>query len=529
MLGRRLGHIIAIASLAMVGTALVALPVAAQSEGKTIVGGFDVGPGGFPGNFNPLMATAGFTWLNTYYEPLVIYTADLSELKGELAADYTVSEDLTTFTFNLADATWHDGEPFTSADVKFTFDLAMNAESGSIFAARLSDVVSVETPDENTAVVTLSGPNGGFLSTISQLMMLPEHLLGQMPAAELAQSDWWSTKPVGTGPFKFVQYVSDQYVELEAFDDYRDGRPKVDQLINRYFADPAAAVAALRAGEIEFTYAEADDAQTFEDDENFTVIPGDSFVLNYIGFNHRTELWEDPRVRQAVMYAIDRDAIIESLYNGAATKAQCNYVAPQYVPEDLIDYSYDPEKARSLLQEAGWDEINGTAELPWLTYYASPQVANIMAAIQAMLGEVGINVVPRVVDVPTYNGIVRGDDVDQFPLVYAGAGNGPNPAQHNVNLHSSQTPPNGNNIMHIDVPELDAALETAMSEADTSQVAGRWQDVCRIVNEQLPWASMWVANRYGIASNELENFVWTPAPAGGPFEMNPEDWDITPQ
>ncbi|QJR17264.1 ABC transporter substrate-binding protein [Pelagibacterium halotolerans] len=527
MLGRRLGRLAVLAGLAMAGTALVALPVAAQDQGKTIVGGFDVGPGGFPGNFNPLTATAGFTWLNTYYEPLVTYTADLAELTGELAEDYSTSEDLTTFTFNLADATWHDGEPFTSADVKFTFDLAMNAQSGSIFAARLGDVVSVETPDEKTAVVTLSGPNGGFLSTISQLMMLPEHILGSMPAAELAQSDWWSTSPVGTGPFSFVQYVSDQYVELEAFEDYRDGRPQVDQLINRYFADPAAAVAALRAGEIAFTYAEPDDAGSFEDDADFSVIVGDSFVLNYIGFNHRTELWDDVRVRQAVMHAIDRDAIIESLYNGAATKAQCNYVAPQYVPDDLVDYSYDPEKARSLLAEAGWDQINGTREISWVTYYDSPQVANIMAAIQSMLAEVGINVVPRVVDVPTYNGIVRGDDVDQFPMVYAGAGNGPNPAQHNINLNSGQTPPNGNNIMHIALPELDAALETAMSEADPEQMAARWQDVCRIVNEEMPWGSMWVANRYGIASNALENFVWTPAPGGGPFEMNPEDWDIT--
>jgi peptide/nickel transport system substrate-binding protein len=316
-------------------------------------------------------------------------------------------------------------------------------------------------------------------------MMLPEHLLASKPAAELAQSDWWSTSPVGTGPFKFVQYVSDQFVEVEAFDDYRDGRPQVDKLINRYFANPAAAVAALRAGEIQFTYAEADDAQTFEGEEGFTVIPGDSFVLNYIGFNHRTELWNDVRVRQAVMHAIDRDTIIETLFNGAAKKAQCNYVVPQYVPDDLIDYSYDPEKARTLLAEAGWEEINGSQELPWLTYYNSPQVANIMAAIQAMLADVGINVVPRVVDVPTYNGIVRGDDVSQFPLVYAGAGNGPDAAQQNITLHSDQVPPNGNNIMHVSLPELDAALETAMSESDQSEVDARWQDVCRIMNEQV--------------------------------------------
>jgi peptide/nickel transport system substrate-binding protein len=526
MFGRTFGRALALASLALAGTALVALPAVAQDEAKTIVGGFDVGPGGYQGNFNPLTATAGFTWLNTYFEPLVTYTADLSQLKGELAAEYSASDDLTTFTFKLADATWHDGEPFTSADVKFTFELAMNAESGSIFAARLANVVSVETPDDKTAIVTLNGPSGAFLSTITQLMMLPEHLLAARPAAELAQADWWRTAPVGTGPFRFVQYVSDQYVELAAFEDYRGGRPQVDKLINRYFANPAAAVAALRAGEIQFTYAEPDDALAMDGADGFTVIPGDSFVLNYIGFNHRTKLWSDARVRQAVMHAIDRDAIIETLYNGAAKKAQCNYVAPQYIPDGLTDYSYDPGMARSLLAEAGWDQINGAKEISWVTYYNSPQVANIMAAIQAMLAEVGINVVPRVLDVPTYNGIVRGEDVDQFPLVYAGAGNGPNPAQQNVVLNSGQVPPNGNNIMHVDLPELDAALMAAMGEADATQVDARWQDVCRIVNAELPWGTMWVASRYGIVSDSLQNFVWTPAPGGGPFEMNPELWDI---
>ena len=151
-----------------------------------------------------------------------------------------------------------------------------------------------------------------------------------------------------------------------------------------------------------------------------------------------------------------------------------------------------------------------------------------MAAIQAMLADVGISVVPRVVDVATYNGIVRADDVSQFPLVFAGAGNGPDASQLNITLNSNQVPPDGNNIMHVAIPELDAALAAAMSEADASQVDARWQEVCRIMNAELPWGPMWVATRYGIASVSLKDFVWTPAPGGGPFEMNPELWDIEP-
>jgi len=515
------------AGIVLAASALTIVPAMAQAN-KTITGGFDVGPGGFPGNFHPLQATAGFTWLSTYYEPLVIYNQDLSEIVGALSSDVSVSEDSLRYTFKLVDAKWHDGEDFTSADVKFSLEFAKNPASGSLFAARLADIASVETPDEKTAIVTLAKPNPAFLAILTQIMMLPEHLLGAKDPAELANSDWWSTEPVGTGPFKFVRYVSDQYVELAAFDDYRNGRPKVDRLINRYFANAAAAVAALKAGEIQFTYVEPDDAKTFEGNNDFRVIEGDSYVINYIGFNHKVDLWKDLRVRQAVMHAIDRKQIIESLYGGAAKLASCGYVAPQIVPEGLNDYAYDPEKAKALLAEAGWDQIGGGQTIPWLTYYNSPQVGNVMAAIQAMLAQVGINVSPRAVDVPTYNGIVQSSDFDQFPLVYAGAQNGPNPASLNVNLNPAQIPPAGNNIMRIDMPELTEAIEKAMAETDTAKANALWQKVCSVMNEQLPWGSMWVASRYGVTSAKLKDFFWTPAPAGGPYQAYPEKWDIAP-
>lgn len=524
---RNFGRLLAAAGFALAAMSVTTLPVIAQAE-KTITGGFDVGPGGFPGNFNPLTATAGFTWLNTYYEPLVIYTSDLTKLTGALASEFTLSEDNLTYTFKLVDAKWHDGEPFTSADVKFTLDLAKNAESGSLFAGRLADIASVETPDERTAVVTLAKPNSAFLSLLAQVMILPEHKLSSIPTAEVAKSQYWSTEPVGTGPFKFVKYVSDQYVEMAAYDDYRGGRPKVGRLINRYFANASAAVVALKAGEIQFTFAEPDDAKTFEGNSDFQVLAGDSYVVNYIGFNQKVGLWDDVRVRQALMHAIDRNAIVSSLFGGAAKLANCGYVAPQLVPAGLNDYAYDPEKAKALLQEAGWDQINGDKPITWLTYYNTPQVANIMAAIQSMLAQVGISVVPRALDVPSYNGIVRGENWADFPLIYAGLQNGPNPAALNVGLNVAQQPPAGNNIMRIDMAALTQALDEAMGETDPAQADAKWQQVCKAMNEELPWGPMWVGTRYGVVSAKLKDFLWTPAPGGGPFVSRPEAWDIVP-
>lgn len=519
----------AAAIAALMGATLLAGPALAQS-GSTITGGFDVGPGGLPGNFNPLAATSGFTWLNTYYEPLVIYDAGLTKLEGALATEWTISEDQREITFKLAEETWHDGTPFTSSDVAFTIGLAKDAASGSVLAARLGAIDSVETPDERTAVVKLSAPDSGILSTLSQVMILPQHALKDIAPAELAASTWWSTTPVGTGPFKFVKYAADQYVELAADEDYRLGRPKTDRLINRYFENPAAAVSALRAGEIDFTYVEPDDAKTFDGNDAFKVIEGPSYVVNYIGFNHQAKIWDDVRVRQAVMHAIDRQTIIDSLYGGAADAANCGYVGDRLVPQGIDQYEYDPAKAQALLKEAGWDQINGQKPITWLTYYGTPQAANVMAAIQAMLAQVGINVVPRVVDTPTYNSIVYKEgtpDWNEFPMVYAGLQNGPNPAGINVGLNEAQLPPDGANIMRVQMPELTAALDGALAETDQTAAEGRWQEVCKVMNAQLPWATMWVANRYGVASTKLADFVWTPAPAGGPFAAHPEKWSRT--
>jgi peptide/nickel transport system substrate-binding protein len=412
--------------------------------------------------------------------------------------------------------------------VKFTIELAKNDKTGSVFAARLGNVVSVETPDERTAIVKLSQPTPSILDTLTKLMMLPEHALASIPADQLAKNAWWSSSPIGTGPFKFSKYVTDQYVELAANPDFRGGKPAVEKLINRYFENPAAAIAALRAGEIQFTYVDSNDVSTFSGDNAFRVIEGDSYVVNYVGFNQETELWKDLRVRQAFMHAIDRDSIIKSLYGGAAKPANCVYVADQLVPEGIDPYAYDPEKARQLLTEAGWAEINGDKPITVLTYYNSPLVANVLAAMQAMLAQVGINIVPRAVDTPTYNSIVykQGGDAGEFALIFAGLQNGPDASNINIGLNEKQIPPAGANIMRVKMPEVTAALDAALAETDAAKRDARYQDVCKATNANLPWATMWVASRYGVASARLKDFVWTPAPAGGPYQAHPEKWAI---
>jgi peptide/nickel transport system substrate-binding protein len=513
--------------LALSAPLLSALPAHAQAP-VTISGGFDVGPGGQPGNFNPMLATAGFTWLSLYLEPLVIYDAKLEAVVGALATTYQISADQLTYTFKLADTRWHDGKPFTSGDVRFTIELARNSASGSNFAARLGVITAIDTPDARTAILHLTAPNAALLDTLTKVMMLPAHQLAAIPVTDIARHPWWSTAVVGTGPFRFSRYVNGQYVELLANADYRGGKPKVDRLVNRYFENTAGAVAALRSGEIQFSYVEADDVANFQDNKAFRIIEGSAYVVNYLGFNQEVPQWKDVRVRRAVMHAIDRAAIIKSLYGGAAVPANCGYIAPAVVPGGIDLYPYDPAKAKALLAEAGWAKIAGSVPIPLVTYYNTPLATNVMAAIQAMLAAVGINVAPRIVDVPTYNALVysKTPDWSAFPLVFAGLQNGPDPSILNIGLNEKQLPPAGANTMRVRMPALNAALDAALGETDAGKRNARYQDVCRVVNSELPWGTLWVTARYGVASSKLKDFTWIPAPAGGPYAAAAERWSI---
>lgn len=520
-------HSLRLASALAAPAILGATPALAASN--VLSGGFDVGPGGLPGKFNPLAATAGFTWLNLYLEPLVFYDPKLSRIGAGLALKVDAAADGLSYTFHLdPKAKFHDGTAFTSDDVAFTMGLAKNGVTGSIFSASLAGITTVETPDAATVVLKLAKPNTSLLDVLTKIMMLPKHALGGMDPAALAQSDWWHTKVLGTGPFMFKSYTEGQFVELSAFAGYRRGAPKLAGLVNRYFKSTADAVAALRAGEIQFTYIEPNDAKLFDKAPHDRVIEGESYVVNYVGFNHLVPLWKDQRVRAAVMHAIDRQAIVKSLLGGAASIADCAYTAGPALAPGLEAYPHDPAKAKQLLAAAGWDKINGTKPLPIITYYGDPLVANILAAMQSMLAQVGIHVTPRQVDVATYNGMVRGANTDpmSFPLTYAGAQDGPDPGVMGAFMESNQAPPAGANVMRVAIPALDKALGDAAAEVDDGKRVALYRQAAKTMNRELPWGFMWVARRYGVVADTVQNFVWTPAPGGGGYDPSAHLWSL---
>lgn len=528
------------ALLAVVVLLMVSVGVSHAAAGNSVlVGAFDVGPMGAPESF-PYYNTAGNAWLMKIWSPLVSLDADCSGLYPQLAVKWESNSDATIWTFYLRKGVkWHDGKPFTANDVKFTFELATHpaAAAAPINVGFASDLVGydkfaanetknisgIKVVDNYTIRFQTTKSSPRFPYQLCSAYILPEHVFRDVAPSQLKTTDWWGKKAIGTGPFKFSKHVSGQYMELVANSDYWAGKPKIDRLINRYFADPAAAVLALERGDIDFTYIEGDAAARLSTDKRFQVYSGPSGVTNYLIFNHRNPIFRDKRVREAFYYAIDRKAIVDQVFQGGAYVVPCLAPYPSMWPSEssINKYEYNPEKARKLLAEAGWDS-KYTFEV-W-TYYSAQMQKDALQAIQAYLADVGVRMVPRFMDVPAYNAQFysgKGWDVSYRGLAC-------NVAAYPFEYYRSDGYPaaEGKSLSGYKNSELDALLDKASVEMQQDRYMSLLKEIGRFQNKEAIDVYLWTATRYAAASARVKGMQWYPAPGHLTYEDHPEAWYI---
>jgi peptide/nickel transport system substrate-binding protein len=510
---------------------------AAPAAGENTMVGAWVGPCCNPIDFlNPLSAGGGYHWFTKIFSHLVTYNVEYTEIVPDLAESWSTSDDSLTWTFNLRQGvTWHDDTPFTADDVVFSIELCLDplvkcnkaGELSTIAGAadykdgKATTVSGLVVVDENTLQVTTDGPNAAILDTLAETWIVQKASMAELSRENLDQNDYWRTKSIGTGPFKFVKFVEGQSIETAAFDNYWRGRPKIDTLIRREFKDPATALLAFDAGEIDFTYLTLDELERESANENAVIIPGPSQVDNAITVNPNAHpALADPRFKQAMLYAIDRKSIIESIYQGAATAVPCLYGNPKYHPDGIEMYDYNPDKAKELLAEAGID----TATLPEFvmdTYYNDQLSADVMTVIQANLADVGIKISLMPLDGAAWN--ARYYEKGESQMTFLGGANGPDPNRAHQYFHSQST---ASNIYGYNNPDLDALLEGGRKEMDPEARVGIYQQACTILGQDLPWIFLWQTTRYGIVSKRIANFQFTPAPGGGSYYDAAELWEI---
>ena len=377
------------------------------------------------------------------FTPLIIMDQTFSNHTSEaaLAVSWEPNEDATVWTFNLREGVkWHDGEDFTASDLKWTAEfVAAPMASVTHFGigqpqqivgwteyndGEADEITGIRVVDDLTLEIELSIPNPRFYDSVRAFYALPEHAIDFAPT-EIFSSDWWFESPIGTGPFKFDSYEKDQFMALAPNELYWDGTAELDQLINRYFVDETAAVLALESGDIDFTYVSADVASRFEGNPDYQIFSGPSFVTNMFNYNYQNDLWKDKRIRQAFMYGIDRASIISDVFNGTAQATPCQDPYPTFWPADANYYEYNPEKARELLAEAAADGVTlDGVNLDIPTYYTSQLAKDILTVMQANMADVGVNVNPTFLDVPTWRTVVD-DNATEWNIAYRGAGGGP--------------------------------------------------------------------------------------------------------
>lgn len=499
---------------------------------QVLIGAFDVGPGGAPQTVL-YMSGGGHTWYAKLFTPLVMMNSDFTEFspEGGLATSWEPNEDATVWTFKLREGvTWHDGEPFTAQDLKFTTEFVHHPDSPAVFppfqfsgdiegldaytAGEADEISGVVVVDDTTLEVHLTQPKPRFFAELRWFYALPEHAIDFEPG-ELDTTDWWWERPIGTGPFKFSRYEKDQFMELLPYEGYWEGAPLLDKLVNRYFADETAAVLALTSGDIDFTYVSADIVGQFQADAAYQVFEGPSFVTNLFNYNYNRDVWQDQRVRQAILYGVDREAILQDVFNGTAIAAPCHDPFPAYWPEDANPYAYDPAQARELLAAATADgvDVSATFEIP--TYYTSQLAKDVLTVIQANLADIGMNVQPTFLDVTTWRQLVDNDA--DFDIAYRGNGS----SALAYELDSSYVE---GNQWGIADPEFDRLIEEMNDAFTLEEYTTARTALCAYQNEQATFGYWWVSTRYGVAASDLVDFYFFPAPGGGPYVDNAQLW-----
>lgn len=451
------------------------------------------------------------------YSGLVRYNKDLV-IEGVLADSWKVSGDGLEITFNLKkDVKWHDGKPFTSRDVLFTYKLMIDPKTPTAYSGDFLRVKKAETPDDYTFVVTYDKPFAPALISWSSAI-LPAHLL---EGKDITETEF-GRNPVGTGPYIFSKWDSDKIILLSN-KDYFEGRAYIDRVIYRVIPDGQTMFLELKKGGIDWMglspiqYSRQTETGFFK--ENFQKYRFPSFSYTYLGYNLRDEKFKDKRVRQALSYAINRQEIIDGVLMGLGRESTGPYLSDMWVyDENVKRYSYDTAKAKELLSQAGWKDSDNDGildrdgekfEFTIITNQGNLMRARTGEIIQKNLQDIGINVKLRIIEWAAF--LKNFINKKEFEAVILGWSVPRDPDLYDV-WHSSKTGPEELNFVSYSNPEVDDLLEKGRSVFDQGERKKYYSRIQKILAEDQPYTFLYVPDALPVLDARFKNIK--PAPAG---------------
>lgn len=428
-----------------------------------------------------------------------------------LAQSYTASLDGLSYTFKLVKGVkFHDGTEFTADDVKYTYEWYMTPANHAINANNFKGVDSVEVLDTYTVRVRMREPNAAFLPKGASTFIVPAAYHSKVG------EKGYKSAPIGTGAFRLKEWKPAEHTLVQAFDGHFRGRPHLD-----FFRVDIVPEASVRAIGLQTGASDSavwpllvEDTLRFAKDPNFSTFVTVTTGVNHFPINNQRPVFADKRVRQALMYAINRQRLIDDVFKGTAVIAT-SHLSPaftRYYEPNVVKYPHDPAKAKALLDEAGWtpgpDGIRqkGGAKLSFTcTTITGDQARRPEAEVaQQDLKAVGIEMKLAEAPVATINEKMRKAEMDAslYNWTYGGSYGDPDPS---VTLRSN----GGNNWSHYANPKVDNLIDAGLRELDPEKRRPIYSEIQKIVAEDVPFLYIMFWNWYTIFTKRIKGLPKT--------------------
>lgn len=473
-----------------------AAPTPTTSSGAKRGGTLVIGVSTDPGQFNPGLTTASGTHAvaDNLYNGLLQFDESLNP-QPNLAERWEVSPDGKTYTFHLVKGIqWHDGKPFTSADVKFTFENILLKFHSRTKAGLENVLEAIQTPDDNTVVFKFKNPYAPLLRRLDvvEAAILPKHLYESEADIQKAAAN---LNPVGTGPYKFKEYVKGDHITFVRNENYwKKDLPYADRVIFKIIPDAAAADLALERGEVDYVSGvNSADIPRLQANPDIVLLkapagPGGSFCIDTLIFNLRKPPFDKKEVREAFAYGINRQQILEQvIFNQGrvATGPIASTMSWAYNP-NVMQRAYDKAKAEELLDGAGYPKGADGKRLKVVFPHATG-FAKRGEVIRENMGQIGVDVelVPLEVNAANERVFVKND----FDLGIGSYCNGPDPeiGVTRAYVSSNIKPIPFSNGAAYSNPKIDELFQKAASTIDTTERAKLYGEIQDILVQDVPY------------------------------------------
>jgi peptide/nickel transport system substrate-binding protein len=424
-------------------------------------------------------------------ETLVAFADESTQIVPGLAESWTISKDGLSYTFKLRRGiTFHDGTPFNAQAVKFSIERQFNPEHPANklgkypFAAYFfGNVKVVEVMDDSTVRFILKEPRASFLAILTAGAASIVS-----PTAALKSGQDYAANPVGTGPFKFATWDRGQRVVLDKNPSYWRFPVKVDRVIFRPITEDQARLTELLTGALDLIVGTPPDfVAQLENHPKVTLHRQVGAHVWYLGFNNSKKPFDDKRVRQALNYAVNKDAIVRDVLKGTGAVSK-GPVLPGTWGDDatLKPFPYDPERAKKLLADAGL--ASGFSTTLWVPESGSGMQSPVAMStvIQSNLKAVGVNVSLQTMEWGTFLAKLRTKEQDMFALSWMAGSEDPDLVMYPL-LHSSQWTPSGPNRAMYRNTRFDEVLAQARLTTDQGKRAELYREAQRLLHDDPPW------------------------------------------